>query len=45
VKLSKYFFHSLKEAPGDADIESQKLFTRANFKARWRNLRVPSSKT
>ncbi len=31
MKLSKYFFRTLKEAPGDADIESQKLFIRGNF--------------
>ncbi|MBK9293074.1 MAG: proline--tRNA ligase [Oligoflexia bacterium] len=31
MKLTKYFFQTVKEAPGDADIESQKLFMKANF--------------
>lgn len=31
MKLTKYFFQTVKEAPADADIESQKLFMKANF--------------
>src|SRR5580704_1877628 len=29
--LSKYFFHTLKESPSDAEIESHRLLIRANF--------------
>jgi prolyl-tRNA synthetase len=31
MRLSKYFFHTLKESPSDAEIESHRLLIRANF--------------
>jgi prolyl-tRNA synthetase len=31
MRLSQYFFHTLKESPSDAEIESHKLMIRAGF--------------
>lgn len=31
MRLSKYFLHTLKEAPGDAEIESHRLLIRGGF--------------
>lgn len=31
MKVSQYFFHTVKETPSDADIESQRLLIRAGF--------------
>lgn len=31
MRISKYFFHTLKESPSDAEIESHKLLVRAGF--------------
>jgi prolyl-tRNA synthetase len=31
MRLSQYFFHTLKESPSDAEIESHRLLIRANF--------------